>query len=140
MATNGQKIVTGRVVSANDKGVKLDMSDDWFNYSKWADAELRIPVARGDVVDLTLDRSGFIRSCVPNGAVAGAPADRPAPQPTARAETDRRISRLAILKAAAEFGASRPNLKSGDVLTIADSWERWIYRDDDATETVADVF
>jgi hypothetical protein len=37
------------------------------------------------------------------------------------------------LKAAAEFGAARPNLKSGDVLAIAASWERWIGREQELT-------
>src|SRR6266851_3932512 len=35
---------------------------------------------------------------------------------------DRVISGLAVLKAAAEFGASRPDLKSADVLKVADVW------------------
>lgn len=41
---------------------------------------------------------------------------------------DRTITRLAVLKAAAEFAASRPELKSGDVLKIAASWEAWANR------------
>jgi hypothetical protein len=54
------------------------------------------------------------------------------PQPARRwppantAARDRTISRLAVLKAAAEFGASRPDLKSGDVLKIANSWLAWV--------------
>jgi hypothetical protein len=39
---------------------------------------------------------------------------------------DRTISRLAVLKAAAAFGASRPDLKSADVLKIAECWLRWV--------------
>ena len=39
---------------------------------------------------------------------------------------DDRITRLAVLKAAAVFGASRPDLKSADVLRIADSWLEWV--------------
>jgi hypothetical protein len=30
---------------------------------------------------------------------------------------------------AAELAASRPQLKSGEVLKIAQSWERWVLRD-----------
>ena len=41
---------------------------------------------------------------------------------------DRTITRLAVLKAAAQFGASRPDLKSADVLRIAASWEAWVNR------------
>jgi hypothetical protein len=39
---------------------------------------------------------------------------------------ERQIAKLAILKAAALFGASRPDLKSADVLKIADSWLAWV--------------
>jgi hypothetical protein len=38
------------------------------------------------------------------------------------------ITRLACLKAAAEFGASRPDAKSADVLKIAETWEAWVSR------------
>ena len=41
---------------------------------------------------------------------------------------DRTISRLAVLKAAAEFGASRPDMKSAEVLAIADRWVAWVER------------
>ena len=75
------------------------------------------------VVALSLDRSGFIRSIAPS---AGAPT--PAAAPAAVPSKDVTISRLAILKAAAAFGASRPDLKSNDVLRIAESWEHWINR------------
>ena len=44
-------------------------------------------------------------------------------------QRDTTITRLAVLKAAAEFAASRPQLKSGEVLKIAASWERWVNRD-----------
>ncbi len=63
---------------------------------------------------------------------------RPAPSlngrrwPTRRAginpAKDRTITRLACLKAAAEFGASRPDAKSTDVLKIAEKWEAWVNR------------
>jgi hypothetical protein len=38
------------------------------------------------------------------------------------------ITRLAVLKAAAEFAAGRPEIKSGDVLAIAARWEAWVAR------------
>jgi hypothetical protein len=53
---------------------------------------------------------------------------------------DLTITRLAVLKAAAEFGAARPNLKSGDVLAIAASWERWILRSGDPVDDLAEAF
>jgi hypothetical protein len=45
-----------------------------------------------------------------------------------------------VLKAAAEFGASRPNLKSGDVLAIAASWERWVCRSDGPADDLEEAF
>jgi hypothetical protein len=38
----------------------------------------------------------------------------------------REIRRLTALKAAAAFGASRPEVKSSDVLAIADRWVAWV--------------
>jgi hypothetical protein len=44
-----------------------------------------------------------------------------------RSQSDPRDARrLAVLKAAAAFGASRPDVKSADVLTIADRWLAWV--------------
>jgi len=55
----------------------------------------------------------------------GTPAPfRPAPNP----HRERTIAKLAVLKAAAQFGASRPELKSADVLRIADTWLAWVER------------
>jgi hypothetical protein len=45
-----------------------------------------------------------------------------------------------VLKAAAEFGAARPNLKSGDVLAIAASWERWVTRESSTEDEIGDAF
>ncbi len=38
----------------------------------------------------------------------------------------RDIRRLAVLKAAAAFASSRPDLKSADVLAIAGRWLTWV--------------
>ena len=116
--------VNGTVSAVNPKGIKLAPQDEWFNLSKWAE-EVTMP-ERGQEVTLTLDKSGFVR---------GVASTSRAPQPIAggsaeRSEKDRTITRLAVLKAAAEFGASRPELKSGDVLLVAASWERWVLRED----------
>jgi hypothetical protein len=59
---------------------------------------------------------------------------------TSAQQKDRTITRLAVLKAAAEFGASRPELKSGDVLRIAESWERWVNRESNAGDELMDAF
>jgi len=116
--TNGHHAgqLVGRVESVNDRGVRIDGT--WRNISKWAD-DVTMP-ARGQVVALTLDGSGFVRAIAP---AADAPPSRQAGRETT-------ITRLSVLKAAAEFGAARPDLKSCDVLAIAAAWERWVLRED----------
>ena len=130
---------TGRVRSVNDKGLKLEGEDSWLNFSKYAVGI--VAPERGAAVALTLDTAGFIRGVESLDAlpapVSGA-SDATA-LPAAPSTRDRTITRLAILKAAAEFGAARPNLKSGDVLVIAATWERWINREDDAEPTTYDL-
>lgn len=127
-------VVIGTVRSVNEKGLKLDGHDVWFNVSKFA-VGVVLP-ERGETVACTLDKAGFLRCVGPaDGVTPTAPrvagaSDAPAAAPSAR---DRTISRLAILKAAAEFGAARPSLKSGDVLAIAASWERWVNRSEETT-------
>ena len=131
--------ITGRVVGVNPKGVKLDGHPDWFNFSKYA-ADL-VPPARGSVVTLTLDRQGFVRAVSaadgPQEPATGRQGNLHAGVHKDRVLSDsRRITRLAVLKAAAEFAASRPQLKSGEVLKVAASWERWVNRPESAEETV----
>jgi hypothetical protein len=129
--------VTGTVASVNPKGLRLAGEDGWLNFSKFA--QDLVPPMKGQTVTLTLDKAGFVRGVtVTDGADVGA-AIRNAPSSTS-ADRDRTISRLAILKAAAEFAAARPSLKSGEVLKIAESWERWVNREDDPTEDLADAF
>src|SRR5205085_9056410 len=114
--------ITGRVTSVNPKGLKLDDGAEWLNFSKFA-TDL-VPPQLGQAVTLTLDQQGFVRGVAVTGASQGAPTGRQASQ----AQREATITRLAALKAAAEFAASRPQLKSGDVLRIAGSWERWVLR------------
>jgi len=111
----GEQLV-GLVAAVNPNGIKLEGRDGWVNFSKFA-PDL-VPPQRGQRVTVQLDKSGFVRAIeaitdAPHSPVAG---------------RDIVISRLAILKAAAAFGASRPDLKSTDVLRIAESWEVWITR------------
>lgn len=120
-ATNS--VVSGLVASVNPKGIKLVGHDEWLNFSRWA--EDIVPPSKGEAVTVKLDKAGFIRSI--------APADNAAAQPSApsasSAQRERTINRLAILKAAAEFAASKPDAKSTDVLKIAEVWEAWVLRD-----------
>ena len=122
-----QTSITGRVTSVNPKGLKLDGESDWRNFSRFA-SDI-IPPMRGQTVTLTLDRQGFVRAVALADGSEVVQQRRAAPGATG-AQRDRTISRLALIKAAAEFAASRPSLKSGDVMTIAASWERWVNRPD----------
>ncbi|MFL5862895.1 MAG: hypothetical protein ACJ780_19320 [Solirubrobacteraceae bacterium] len=135
--------VSGTVAAVNPKGVKLSPQDEWFNVSKYA-TDVTLP-ERGESVTLTLDKAGFVRSCLPADGAVIAPSARaatlaqgaPSPAPTCK---DRTITRLAVLKAAAEYSASKPESKSGDVLKIAESWERWVLRSDAPEEDNVDAF
>jgi len=128
---------TGRVASVNPKGLRLEGHDDWLNFSKFAVGI--VAPERGDTVSVTVDKAGFVRSVTlldgPLPVAGGSDAARPAPT-----TKDLTITRLAVLKAAAEFGAARPGLKSGEVLAIAESWERWVLRSDDPTDDLAEAF
>ncbi len=95
----------------NGRGVRI--RGEWFNVSQFRPAPL--PEV-GEYVRLKLQGKGFIdsvevvKAAHDNGTVATGVSDR-----------NGRITRLAVLNAAM-FGASRPDLKSGDVLRIASSW------------------
>ena len=135
MASTYTEFVTGRVVSVNDKGLKLDGQSEWFNVSKYA-VGVVLP-ERGETVTVTLDKAGFLRGVAPADGAAPARVAGGSDTPSTK---DRTITRLAVLKAAAEFGASRPSLKSGDVLAIAATWERWIMREQETTADLTDAF
>jgi hypothetical protein len=111
------ELVTGVVAGVNPKGLRLGGESEWRNFSKFA-ANLT-PPAKGTPVALTLDRQGWIRSI----ELAEASTDR---QHGPSAGRDATITRLAVLKAAAAFAATRGELKSADVLKIAASWEAWV--------------
>jgi hypothetical protein len=125
--TPPEATAVGRVVAVNDKGLKFEGADVWANYSKFAVGI--VAPAKGDVVRVTFDRGGFIRAITPTDGSDASPARSVAHNATSARETT--ITRLAVLKAAAEYAASKPESKSADVLKIAASWERWVLRADD---------
>lgn len=45
---------------------------------------------------------------------------------------------MAVSVDAYVIGAARPSLKSGDVLSIAASWERWVNREAESTLDLTD--
>jgi hypothetical protein len=140
MAINGngapsESQVSGIVRAVNDKGLRLDGYETWFNISKFA-VGCVLP-ERGQHVTCTLDKSGFLRAVVATDGADIAPLRSVAPSASS-GDRERTITRLAVLKAAAEFGAARGTLKSGDVLAIAASWEKWIMREQETTYDLAD--
>jgi len=118
MATNrrnGTENLSGTVEATNDKGIKV--AGQWWNWSQYG-PELPRPL-RGQAVQLQV-KGNFIKSLAvldsPNGSQ----------RPAAGRETA--ITRLAVLKAAAEFLAPRSGARSTDVLKVAERWEAWVTR------------
>jgi hypothetical protein len=137
MSASLSSTFTGRVRSVNEKGLKLEGHESWLNTSRYA-VGVVMP-ERGQQVTVTVDNAGFIRAVEVVGVlpapIAGGSDAQPAP--TAK---DRTITRLAVLKAAAEYSASKPQSSSADVLAIAASWERWVLRSDDPADDNTDAF
>lgn len=131
---------TGQVRSVNEKGIKLEGHTDWLNYSKFAVGI--VAPERGQTVTVVTDKAGFVRAVTvlsyglagPAPIAGASDAPRFAQAPSAPSQRDTTITRLAVLKAAAEFAAGRHDLKSGEVLKIAESWERWVNRDPDSLD------
>jgi hypothetical protein len=138
MAMSLSTTYTGRVVAVNDRGLRLDGHESWYNVSKFA-PDVTLP-PKGETVTVSIDSKGFLRSVERADGAELTPARIAGGSDPAPSTKDRTITRLAILKAAAEFGASRPALKSGDVLTIAASWERWVTRETGSDDEPVDAF
>jgi hypothetical protein len=106
--------VEGIVEAVNERGVRVQ--GDWYNVSHFRPVQLP---EQGVMVRLEVRPNGFIKSLqvIKSVPESGNPAV---------ATRDDRISRLAVLKAAAYFGASRPDMRSADVLKVAASWLAWV--------------
>jgi hypothetical protein len=132
--TSTETTITGTIRSVNERGLKLEGAAEWCNVSKFA-VGVVLP-ERGAEVTCTLDKAGFLRAIsLADGtlpAVVGG-SDSPLVPRTSQLDRDRTITRLAVLKAAAEFAATREGLKSGHVLSIAASWEKWVMREEETT-------
>lgn len=102
--------IEGVVESRNEHGIRIE--GDWFNVSKFRPLELP---PQGSTVRIAVDQKGFLSAVTVLDQVESATASLSQPSP-----------RLAVLQAAAVFGASRPDLKSSDVLRIAESWLAWV--------------
>lgn len=110
--------VEGTVEATNAKGLKI--AGAWLNVSQFRPVELP---AVGAHVRVDVDSKGFIKAL----EVLGAASEK---KSAARMEDSERITRLAVLKAAANFvglmGQSREDVRSDHVLPLADKWLAWV--------------
>jgi hypothetical protein len=111
--------ITATVEAVNERGIKVN--GGWLNVSKFHAVALPM---RGALVTLEVQGGRWIQRCdVLDGQDAPSGPERSG-QP--RVDRDRTITKLAVLKAAAAFAASRAVAKSLDVLTVADNWLHWV--------------
>ena len=117
--SNGQlaDVIEGLVESANDHGIKV--GGEWRNVSKFKPVDLP---DRGTRVRLELDAKGFIRDLEVLDSKLSEPLK------TVGVDRDRTITRLAVLRSAVQLAAGRADLKSTDVLKIAELFEVWVLR------------
>lgn len=84
------------------------------------------PMEGGDMVELVVDGRDFVM-----GGVNLSLQDHGDDEPDERRALpckDVQIIRESCLKSAAAFAVSRPEMKSADVLKVAECWEQWILR------------
>jgi len=130
MATRNLETVTGLVEQINARRTGIKVAGEWLNVSQYhALADLPTPGQRLDVQVEKTDRGAWIQSIdvLDGGQVhpLSMPSRRSGSGGRSPAEL-REIRRLTCLKAAAAFGASRPDMKSADVLKVADLWVAWV--------------
>ena len=110
--------VEGLVEAVNATGLKLGGA--WLNVSRFHPVDLP---ETGAHVRLSVDGKGYIVA-LENLSPA---LDK---TPAVLSDKDQRITRLAVLKAAAEFvglwGQTREEVKSDHVLAIANKWLEWV--------------
>jgi len=108
--------IEGTVEATNQRGIRVQ--GEWYNVSQFHPVDLP---SNGTYVRLEVDPKGFIRDIhtLPDETLEDE-------TPAVLSHKDERITRLAVLKAAAYFGASRPDLKSSEVLMIAEKWLQWV--------------
>jgi hypothetical protein len=119
MSSNGHaaEVIRGTVQRCNGSSVILHERHDPLTISRYAKD---LPTLEGgDTVELSVDARGFIMGAVILNA--------PAPPPVKGGSPDIAV-RESVLAAAAAFASSRPDIKSADVLKIAECWEAWVLR------------
>lgn len=135
MATKNLETVSGLVEQINAKRTGIKVAGEWLNISLYhALAALPTPGQRVDVLVEKTEHGAYIQSVdvLDGGQVHQLPMQqRRGGGGGGRSPAElREIRRLTCLKAAAAFGASRPDVKSADVLAIADRWVAWIEQPD----------
>jgi hypothetical protein len=105
-------MIVGTVEAVNERGVRI--AGEWYNFSKFSTVD---PPAVGNYVRLGVDNKGFIMSVAEHDD-----------EPVQIGIGSDRAVRLAVLEAAAQFAADRDEIKSADVLRIAESWLAWVER------------
>jgi|SRR5215831_4699350 len=107
--------VDGTVEQTNQSGLRV--AGQWYTVSRFHPIALPSPGAR---IHMTVDQKGFIRDLEPLPIEFEDDDEPPDPAPSPMA------TRLAVLDIAARFAASRPDVKSGEVLAVADKWLAWV--------------
>ena len=102
----------GAVEARNERGIKLD--GEWLNRSNFG-PRLELPEV-GTRIRAEVDNKGFLKSIVTLNETCA---------PASSSESHR----LAVLQSAALFAAARTDIKSADVLTIAERWLSWVRED-----------
>jgi hypothetical protein len=132
--TNQVEVVTGLVEQINAKQTGIKVNGEWLNISQYrALPELPTPGQRVDVHIERTDRAAWIQSLeiLDEGQTRQLPVQERRGG-TGRPQTDpREIRRLACLKAAATFAAGKclggsSEVKTTDVLKVAEAFERWV--------------
>ena len=133
-SSSAERIIAS-VESVNEKGVKIE--GEWHNYSRFAKDGDIATVSKGQIAEAVIDKSGFIRQL----AAVDAPAQPSAPPEPAEPWDDAlpTVERLAVskdlliarevaIKCASEFVSLRTDLRSCDMLQLAEKIEQWILR------------
>lgn len=112
----GHVTVEGVVEARNERGLKLD--GDWVNLSRFRPLELP---AEGSRVRAEVDPRGYLCSIE---------VLNPAPETGTAQSRDDRITRLAVLKAAASFVGQMAQMhedaRSEHVIPLAERWLAWV--------------
>src|SRR5688572_3077746 len=127
---DGSETVRGQVEETADQGIKV--AGRWWHYGH--DSPVSHP-ARGQIVEVSAADGVILKLAVlaatepvesgPTGEAAAGTMPAPATPPG----KDTVTVRLALVEAAGAFLAHRPTATATDVLTLAETWEAWVLRE-----------